>query len=297
MQLSQKTQKIIAIVCGLLLLGVVIAILVNNYRSDTPADSEISSTNTQVTKKTDNSEQTKKAEDPKPVAKPQPEKPAEPSKPVQPPKEAEEPTPKPKPPVTTEKKPSRDFTYIAEPGDSYTVLADRAVQKYAAENKLTITEAQQLQAAATLAANAGSPWLEIGQEIAIQQSDVSVTIQAIAPTKTQKKESKPEISADKDVKKDAPVDYAYTAVAGDSYSTLARRAISEYAASSKLELTPSQRIAAETSIIAAAGFPAINVGQVVTYSGVSIKDAVGAAQMLSEAQLLNWQPYANLAGL
>jgi hypothetical protein len=266
-QISQNAQKIIAILCGLLLVGVVIAILANNNSAQTSTEFKAVADSSQKAEEQKPEEQ--KAEEPLPQAQEAPEKESQPD----------------------------DFNFSAQPGDSFTALASDAVQDFATANSLTISEAQSTQAAALLAMNAGSPRLDIGQEVTIQQSDVAAALEANSVVVAQETDTQPEAPVATDVDENMDSDFSYTATTGDSYSLLVRQAIAEYAASAKLELTPSEMIAAETSVTAAAGFPEISYGQVVTISGASIKDAVEAAQLLTETQRAYWQPYADLAGL
>ena len=189
------------------------------------------------------------------------------------------------------------FVYTAEPGDSYTALARDAVEKYVTESKLSITDAQKLQVESDLAVSAGSPLLDIGQVITIEKSVVAATVKAVVPPEAKADQVKPVTPKDSKETNTTAADYNFTAVAGDSYSKLARTAIADYASKANLDLSPSQRIAAETAIIASAGFPRLDINQVVTYTSATIKDAVDASMQLTDAQLLNWQPYALLAGL
>lgn len=303
MQVSQKTQKIIAIVCGLLLLGVIVAILVNKSNDDKPKQSATSQSETKNKSdtKTDKKEVPKKDETAKPKedSKPadkskgtKPNKPDAPKAPQQKQKTDTKATEAPK-----QKTGSKNFVYTAKPGDSYTALARDAIEEYATANKVTITSAQKLQIESDLAVNAGLPLLEIGQVVEIEKEAVSAAIKAVIPAEIKPEEAKPNAPKDSKETKTTAADYNFTAVAGDSYSKLARSAIADYASKVKLELSPAQKIAAETTIIAAAGFPEVDTDQVVTYTSASIKDAVDASKRLTQAQLSNWQPYAVLAGL
>lgn len=282
-QVSQRTQKIVAIICGLLLLSVVLAIILSKTRSNNTNDSNTSNAEVQAPQVSKKSTDSKISESPKPSSVPevttQPED-----------NNADK-----KKPVVTDTKPTNEkYTFTAVSGDSYTVLARSAVTQYAEANKLTITDIQKQQAEADLAVRAGSPFLEIGQVVIIQKSDISEVLKIVAPVIAEPKESELKVPKEEKKSTDAAKDQSFNAISGDSYSLLTRKAISVYASNSKLTLSPTQRIAAETTIIAAAGFPAINVGQLVTFTHVSIKDAVEAAQDLSVDQLSNWQPYANL---
>lgn len=195
---------------------------------------------------------------------------------------------------------TKDFTFTAEPGASYTALAREAVRKYATENKITVNDSQIEEAAARLAHNAGSPYLNIGQEVVISNNDIS----AIVGSKTESTTPPvadttppPSDTANKPAEKPVEKSFTFVASSGDNYSQFARSAISDYATNNNLKLSGAQRIAAETFIISDAGFPGLAIGQQVTFSNDTIKNAVDKAMSLSPSQLINWQPYANLAGL
>jgi hypothetical protein len=292
-QVSQRTQKIVAIVCGILLLCVIALILINNSSSHKSSDDSASKTQTQSAVNTEKSTAdttTKPAEETQPKVTDEAENDAKTDTKTHPTSQAASDNKS----STKDQYSEKSYVFTAIPGDSFTALAYDAVGQYAAVNKINLTVGQRTQAAATLAANAGSPLLEIGQVVNIEKSDIAALVGAQAPSAPQSQEPKPSAPADKNQTTKEVANYSFTAVSGDSYITLARRAVSDHAASAKLNLTPAQRIAAETSITTAAGFPGINIGQVVTFTHVSIKDAVEAAQDLSVDQLSNWQPYANL---
>jgi hypothetical protein len=188
-----------------------------------------------------------------------------------------------------------NFVFTAKPDDNYTGFASDAIRQYAVKNKLNISEERIQQTSATLAYQAGSPFLEVGQVVTITTNDVSMVL-------GNKSETTPPVADATTPKKDTPeapskTSYSYTAEAGDSYVLLARKAIDEYSKSTNTTLSPEQRIAAETYIISDAGFPSLEVGQVVTFSKDSIKNAVNKATNLSASQLVLWQPYVALAGL
>lgn len=86
--------------------------------------------------------------------------------------------------------------------------------------------------------------------------------------------------------------YTYSARTGDSYSVLARKAIQEYAKETKVELSQAQIIAAETNLTIAAGSPGLEIQQIVTIDKQSIKNAVQAAQQLSQDEQAAWAVYA-----
>lgn len=64
------------------------------------------------------------------------------------------------------------YRYVAQPGDSYSVLARKAVQTYGLANKVNLSEAQIIAAETNLTLDAGSPLLIKGQKVTLQESDV-----------------------------------------------------------------------------------------------------------------------------
>lgn len=87
--------------------------------------------------------------------------------------------------------------------------------------------------------------------------------------------------------------YAYTARAGDSYTVLARKAVQTYGIREKVKQSQAQIVAAETFLTSAAGFPAVNEGQAVTFKKADVAAAIKQAQGLSSAQLAAWQTYVS----
>ena len=340
MEISQKTQKIIAAVSGVLLMGVILAVFFSGFRSDDTTKNDTSTKVGQVqneekskeklaeenktaeVKKAKIAEEAKQKEEKKAAEDTNPEvqiKPTEQPKPevkeqpvVEPQPEAQKPAAESKekeaPKGETKEKAvdketkkdasisKADFSLSAQPGDSYTALARKAVAQYADAQKLSVTAQQKEQAAARLAVKAGSPLLEIGQVVTIGQADIAAVLGAES-TETSQAETPQAAPSEKDKSAASGAPQSFTAVAGDSYSKLARSAISDYAVVNKLDLSGGQRIAAEGAIIASAGFPAVDINQTITFSHDVIKTAVEAAQALSAHQLANWQPYAVLAGL
>lgn len=187
-----------------------------------------------------------------------------------------------------------NFVFTATPGDYYTAFARDAIRQYSVTNKLDVSEERIQQSAAILAYQAGSPFLEVGQVVTITANDIATLLGHTSNT------TPPSVDgtqpAEDTSKAPSRVEYSYTAEAGDSYVLLARKAIDEYATSTNTALSPEQRIAAETFIINDAGFPQIDIGQTVTFSNDTIKDAVDRATSLSTTELANWAPYAALAG-
>ena len=68
--------------------------------------------------------------------------------------------------------PSVVYSYTAQPGDSYTKMARKAVQTYGLTSKVNLTQAGIVFAETNLTRQAGSPELNQGQKVEIKQSDV-----------------------------------------------------------------------------------------------------------------------------
>lgn len=64
------------------------------------------------------------------------------------------------------------YNYTAQAGDSYTVLARKAVQTYGVNEKVQLTQAQIVAAESQLVVNAGSIELNEGQTVSIAKSAV-----------------------------------------------------------------------------------------------------------------------------
>lgn len=81
---------------------------------------------------------------------------------------------------------AENFTYVSQPGDSYSLMARKSIQNFAAENKLTLTNAQIIFAETNLTQLAQSPYLEIGQKVSVAKSTLKEwTEKAKALTKDQ----------------------------------------------------------------------------------------------------------------
>jgi len=70
------------------------------------------------------------------------------------------------------------YNYAAQAGDSYTVLARKAVQTYGINEKVTLTPAQIVAAETQLTVDAGSIELNEGQTVAIAKSTVKAAVDA-----------------------------------------------------------------------------------------------------------------------
>lgn len=73
-----------------------------------------------------------------------------------------------------------NFGYTAREGDSYSVLARKAVQAYANDTKTTLSQAQIVAAETQLTVNAGSPLLEVGQKVDLVKNTVKSAVDAAA---------------------------------------------------------------------------------------------------------------------
>lgn len=64
---------------------------------------------------------------------------------------------------------NQSFNYVAQPGDSYSLMARKAIQTYGIINKVNLSEAQIIFAETNITKLAGSPMLNIGQKVEIKQ--------------------------------------------------------------------------------------------------------------------------------
>lgn len=84
--------------------------------------------------------------------------------------------------------------------------------------------------------------------------------------------------------------YEYVVGEGESYTTLARRAV----ASVDSKLTTAERVAAETKLSQDAGGEWLNAGQDLALTKEKVRAAVDWAKGLSEQDKAAWQPWADL---
>lgn len=64
------------------------------------------------------------------------------------------------------------YTFKAQPGDSYTKIARKAVQTYGIDNNVNLSSAGIVFAETSLTQHANSPELEVGQEVKISKDSV-----------------------------------------------------------------------------------------------------------------------------
>ena len=216
--------------------------------------------------------------------------------------------------TTPEKAPEKTaaadkHTFTAAAGDSYTGFARQAVDEYADAHNLQLTDAERLDAEVALANDAGAPYLEIGQNVTIADSAVAAALPVqTETTDTNSAEAKSTKSDDtktqsKDAQQSSPApsktetadtaDSSLTAAAGDSYTTLARAAIAKASERSKTTLNAAQKVAAETYLSEAAGFPALEIGQDISLPASAVDAAIAKAAALSAADQAAWQTYAD----
>lgn len=65
------------------------------------------------------------------------------------------------------------YTYVAQPGDSYTLMARKAVQTYGIIQDVNLSQAGIVYAETQLVKQAGEPELEVGQQVQFQESEVA----------------------------------------------------------------------------------------------------------------------------
>lgn len=76
------------------------------------------------------------------------------------------------------------YQYVAQPGDSYTLMARKAIQTYGINNDVQLSLAEIIMAETHLVIEAGQPLLTVGQEVTISASAVEKWVenaQAMSP--------------------------------------------------------------------------------------------------------------------
>jgi hypothetical protein len=64
------------------------------------------------------------------------------------------------------------YSYTAQAGDSYSLMARKAVQTYGIKNKVKLSQAKIVAAETNLTLEAGSPYLDLGQKVELKESSV-----------------------------------------------------------------------------------------------------------------------------
>jgi cytoskeletal protein RodZ len=94
--------------------------------------------------------------------------------------------------TTEESATTSNFDYVAQPGDSYSLMARKAVQTYGVINSVNLSGAQIIFVETNLTLAAGSPVLNLGQQVSIDGNLVSEWIEkAQALTEEQQAEWQP----------------------------------------------------------------------------------------------------------
>ena len=70
----------------------------------------------------------------------------------------------------------KEYNYKAQPGDTYSQMARKAVQTYGVNNNEDLSLAQILYVETNLTIMAGSPHLNVGQEVKIKEGDVKAWV-------------------------------------------------------------------------------------------------------------------------
>lgn len=64
------------------------------------------------------------------------------------------------------------YSYVAQPSDSYTKIARKAVQTYGLKHKINLSQAEIVFAETNLTLAAGSPILNVGQKVEVKESTI-----------------------------------------------------------------------------------------------------------------------------
>lgn len=78
------------------------------------------------------------------------------------------------------------YTYVAQPGDSYSLMARKAIQTYGQKYKVNLSQAKILFAETNLTQDAGSPQLLQGQKVEIKESAVKKWVDQAKDLNSQK---------------------------------------------------------------------------------------------------------------
>jgi len=194
MELSKQTQTLIALISGVALGALLVFMFMQNYyeskiarQSTTPA-AQTQQVADEQPAPTEASESAPAATthipEETPAAPAEPVTPAEPAADTAPAAiseapsspEAAAPAPQPADATTVAKTDSPAYTYTAQPGDSYSVLARKAVQTYGLAHKITLSHEQIIAAEAFLTTQAGSPELNEGQQVTIAIDSVKSAV-------------------------------------------------------------------------------------------------------------------------
>lgn len=180
-------------------------------------------------------------------------------------------------------------SFIAQPGDSYTQLARQAIAKYVADNKVLVSNDSLLNVEVALVNEAGSPYLEIGDQVTISHSQIS---SALAHVGVDPAPSDDEVSASKEEVRE---DDAVVVESGQTYTAIARAKITQDETGS--QLSPAQKLASETYLASAAGMPELEIGSSVVIEPEALTESIKKASSLSPEELALWESLLPASGL
>lgn len=201
MELSKQTQTVVALISGVLLGALLVFMFMQNYyeskltqQAVTPTTETRQVADEQTTPDPAATEshvataETPEDKPAEPTTTPQATPPAEPTPEAQSAAPAES-TPQPQAPEPTQPAPTEatdavtvaastnsTYVYAAQPGDSYSVLARKAIQTYGLKNKTTLSPTQIIAAEAFLTTQAGSPNLNEAQQVTISIDSVKSAV-------------------------------------------------------------------------------------------------------------------------
>lgn len=72
----------------------------------------------------------------------------------------------------------QSYNYVAQPSDTYSQMARKAIQTYGIVNQVDLSQAQIIAAETNLTIEAGSPYLIVGQKVQINKEDVKNQVDA-----------------------------------------------------------------------------------------------------------------------
>lgn len=179
MELSKQTQTIIALISGVVLGALLVFMFMQHYYEGR----QQSSTNSAQTQQQAPDVAEQPAEPAPDTAAPvaqETKTPAETTETPAPAQQAQDTPATTNPATTAAPTPTTNatasYTYTARPGDSYTVLARKAIQTYGLIHHVNLTPAQIVAAEALLTAQAGSPELNEGQQVVMDSNGVQSAI-------------------------------------------------------------------------------------------------------------------------
>ncbi len=127
-----------------------------------------------------------------------------------------------------------------------------------------------------------------GGLVAVLAAIGAVGLSTTSVQAAQAKESQP---VAKTQQQTPPKDYTYTAGAGDSYTTMVRKAVQTYGINNHVALGNARIVYIETMMSQQAGSPFLWVGQKVTIKGSDVKAWADKSLKLSQADVTAWGTY------